>query len=68
MRKTFTLLALSFFFSLTIFSQTLLSDFYVTNGSVSAIASIGNSVYIAGEFSYVGQNAPYGAVISSSEC
>jgi hypothetical protein len=66
MRKTSTLLALSFFFSQSIFSQTFLSDFYVPNGSVSSMASIGSTLYIVGEFSFVGQPAAYGAVISSS--
>jgi len=59
MKKFCTLLLPTVLFTFTVFSQTLLPDYYGTNDQVSNIERSGNTVYIGGAFTYVGPIAPY---------
>jgi hypothetical protein len=51
------------FMAMCAHTQTLLPNSLVTNGDVHAIIRTGNTVYVGGEFSYVGPNTPYGTAL-----
>ena len=46
-------------------AQSPLPNWYVTNGTVHSIVQAGNNVYIGGDFTYVGPNAPFGASLNT---
>ena len=61
MKKCYALVLLCLLPGFNVFSQTLMNEGYVTDGTVRAIAREGNTVYIGGDFNYVGPGVPYGA-------
>src|SRR5687768_5873997 len=46
-------------------AQIVLPDSIFPNSIVSAIANIGNTVYIGGHFTAIGKSQPYGASLST---
>lgn len=66
MRKITLLIVSQFLLNLLAQSQTIDPRWWVTNGPVSSILQNGNSVYLAGEFNYVGPSVPYGTSVQLS--
>ena len=61
-----TLFALLVLCAGTASSQTTFNSLYATNGTVNAVVVSGNTIYIGGEFTYVGPNTGAGAAIDTS--
>jgi hypothetical protein len=67
MRKLLQILFILFTFSFTsLQAQDLDSSMFVTNRAVNAILRVGNTIYIGGEFDYVGPNTGSAGIIHTS--
>lgn len=63
MRTSTLLLLATLFYSLSAQSLTAVPDFWQTDGDVYDMALISDTLFIAGEFNYVGPQIPHGAIV-----
>lgn len=66
MKPSLLLAFIALFGCVCVHAQTPVPNFFVTDGTVRAIARDTDRIYVGGDFKFIGPNAPYGNAISTT--